>query len=144
MSGITTSISATISPMPNIDVMASNIRFWVKNNAEGVMLQGGYQGPAEFDELKCWVTSKLLWDPHTMKKQSFRILFWDIMGRPHPQLPSTNHFYRVFGKRIKRRWTLHRRVFATRWMRRFLQRTSWTRRRKSLPAQSIWLRTTPS
>jgi hypothetical protein len=43
--------------------MASNIRFWVKNNAEGVMLQGGYEGPAERDELKCWVTSKLLWDP---------------------------------------------------------------------------------
>jgi hypothetical protein len=52
-----------LAPMPNIDVMAANIRFWVKNNAEGVMLQGGYQGPAEDDELKCWVTSKLLWDP---------------------------------------------------------------------------------
>jgi hypothetical protein len=52
-----------LAPMPNIDVMAANIRFWVKNHAEGVMLQGGYEGPAERDELKCWVTSKLLWDP---------------------------------------------------------------------------------
>lgn len=52
-----------LAPMPNIDVMAANIRFWVKNKAEGVMLQGGYQGPAEQDELKSWVTSKLLWDP---------------------------------------------------------------------------------
>lgn len=52
-----------LAPMPNLDVIAANIRFWMKNHAEGVMLQGGYQGPAEDDELKCWVASKLLWDP---------------------------------------------------------------------------------
>ncbi len=52
-----------LAPMPNVDVMAANIRFWAKNNAEGVMLQGGYQGPAERDELKSWVTAKLLWNP---------------------------------------------------------------------------------
>ena len=52
-----------LAPMPNLDVMAANIRFWVKNNAEGVMLQGGYQGPAERDEMKSWVTAKLLWNP---------------------------------------------------------------------------------
>ena len=52
-----------LAPMPNLDIMASNIRFWIKNHAEGVMLQGGYQGPAEQDELKSWVTAKLLWNP---------------------------------------------------------------------------------
>ncbi len=52
-----------LAPMPNLDVMAANIRFWIKNQAEGVMLQGGYQGPAEQDQLKCWVTAKLLWNP---------------------------------------------------------------------------------
>ena len=52
-----------LAPMPNLDVMADNIRFWVANHAEGVMLQGGYQGPAEQDELKSWVTAKLLWNP---------------------------------------------------------------------------------
>ena len=52
-----------LAPMPNLDVMAANIRFWIQNRAEGVMLQGGYQGPAEQDQLKCWVTAKLLWDP---------------------------------------------------------------------------------
>jgi hypothetical protein len=52
-----------LAPMPNLDVMAANIRFWIKNRAEGVMLQGGYQGPAERDQLKCWVSAKLLWNP---------------------------------------------------------------------------------
>ena len=52
-----------LAPMPNVGVIASNIRFWVANNAEGVMTQGGYQGPAERDELKSWVIAKLMWNP---------------------------------------------------------------------------------
>jgi hypothetical protein len=52
-----------LAPMPNLDVIAANIRFWAKHKAEGVMLQGGYQGPADGDELKSWVAAKLLWDP---------------------------------------------------------------------------------
>ena len=32
-----------LAPMPNMDVIADNIRFWVENKAEGVMTQGGYQ-----------------------------------------------------------------------------------------------------
>lgn len=52
-----------LAPMPNLSVIAANIRFWMKNHAEGVMLQGGYQGPAEQDELKCWVSAKLMLDP---------------------------------------------------------------------------------
>jgi hypothetical protein len=52
-----------LAPMPNLDVMAANIRFWSQHHVEGVMLQGGYQGPAERDELKSWVAAKLLWNP---------------------------------------------------------------------------------
>lgn len=59
----TVNFSHYLAPMPNLDVIAANIRFWVRNKAEGVMLQGGYQGPAERDQLKCWVAAKLLWNP---------------------------------------------------------------------------------
>jgi hypothetical protein len=52
-----------LAPMPNMDVVADNIRFWVENNAIGVMTQGGYQGPAERDEMRSWVIAKLMWDP---------------------------------------------------------------------------------
>ncbi len=51
-----------LAPMPNVDVIASNIRFWAKHHAWGVMTQGGYQGAAERDELKSWVIAKLMWD----------------------------------------------------------------------------------
>ena len=75
-----------LAPMPNIDVMATNIRFWVKNNAEGVMLQGGYQGPAERDELKSWVTAKLLWDPTRDEKALVSDFIWGHFGAAAPML----------------------------------------------------------
>jgi hypothetical protein len=75
-----------LAPMPNIDVMAANIRFWAKNNAEGVMLQGGYQGPAERDELKSWVTAKLLWDPSRDEKALIADFIWGHYGAAAPLL----------------------------------------------------------
>ena len=53
-----------LAPMPNMDVMAENIRFYVENNAEGVMLQANYQtAGSERDWLRSWVAAKLLWNP---------------------------------------------------------------------------------
>jgi hypothetical protein len=75
-----------LAPMPNIDVMAANIRFWAQNNAEGVMLQGGYQGPAERDELKSWVTAKLLWDPSRDEKALVADFIWGHYGVAAPLL----------------------------------------------------------
>jgi hypothetical protein len=58
-----------LAPMPNVDVIAANIRYWAKNKAWGVMTQAGYQGMAERDELKSWVIAKLLWDPSLDEKE---------------------------------------------------------------------------
>ena len=52
-----------LAPMPNMDVIADNVRFWVDNHAVGVMTQGGYQSTTERDEMRSWVIAKLLWDP---------------------------------------------------------------------------------
>jgi hypothetical protein len=82
----TVNFSHYLAPMPNIDVMAANIRFWVKNHARGVMLQGGYQGPAERDELKCWVTSKLLWDPSRDEKALVDDFIWGHYGPAAPAI----------------------------------------------------------
>src|SRR5688500_14538875 len=51
-----------LAPMPNMDVIADNLRFWVANKAVGVMTQGGYQSTSERDELRSWVIAKLMWD----------------------------------------------------------------------------------
>jgi len=75
-----------LAPMPNLDVMAANIRFWITNHAEGVMLQGGYQGPAERDQLKCWVTAKLLWNPAWDEKALTRDFIQGHYGKAAPAL----------------------------------------------------------
>ena len=75
-----------LAPMPNVDVMAANIRFWVKNNAKGVMLQGGHQGPSDGDQMKAWVTSKLLLDPTRDEKALVQDFIWGHYGPAAPAL----------------------------------------------------------
>ena len=75
-----------LAPMPNLDVMVANIRFWITNQAEGVMLQGGYQGPAERDQLKCWVTAKLLWNPSWDEKALAHDFIQGHYGKAAPAL----------------------------------------------------------
>ncbi len=51
-------------PMPNWQVVTDSIRFFVKHNAKGVMLQGNYQSPGTADgPMRCWVWAKQLWNP---------------------------------------------------------------------------------
>ena len=51
-------------PMPNWQVVSDSIRFFVKNNAKGVMLQGAYQSAGGADgAMRSWVWAKQLWDP---------------------------------------------------------------------------------
>lgn len=75
-----------LAPMPNIDIMADNIRFWVKNHAEAVMLQGAYQGPGEQDQLKSWVTAKLLWNPDWDENALVRDFILGHYGKAAPAL----------------------------------------------------------
>ena len=59
-----TNFSHYLAPMPNMDVMAQNIKLFVKYNAEGVMPQASYQSRgSEREWLRSWVAAKLLWNP---------------------------------------------------------------------------------
>ena len=53
-----------MAPMPNMDVIAKNIRFLVDHNVEGIMTQGAAQGPgSEREYMRAWVIGKLMLDP---------------------------------------------------------------------------------
>jgi len=53
-----------LAPMPNMDAVADNIRFYVDHHTEGIMTQGDYQSPgAERDWQRSWIIAKLMWDP---------------------------------------------------------------------------------
>jgi hypothetical protein len=51
-------------PMPNMDLLAPSVDFYLEHNVTGIMMQAAYQGPGgEFAPLRSWVMAKLLWDP---------------------------------------------------------------------------------
>lgn len=75
-----------LAPVPNVDVMASNIRFFAENHVEGIMLQGAYQGPGDGDEMKSWVTSKVLWDPARDDKALVQDFLWGHYGAAAPAM----------------------------------------------------------
>jgi hypothetical protein len=87
-----------LAPMPNLDVMAANIRFWIKNKAFGVMLQGGYQSPAERDELKSWVCAKLMWDPRLNEQE---LIDDFIVGHYGPAAPAIAEYERLLAQTAK-------------------------------------------
>jgi hypothetical protein len=93
-----------LAPVPNIDVMADNIRFWVSNHVEGIMLQGCYQGPGDGDEMKAWVTSKLLWDPTRDEKALVQDFIWGHYGAAAPAMAEyedlRNGLRRTFAKEM--------------------------------------------
>lgn len=54
-----------VMPFPNFDVLAPNIRYFIKNNVKGIFEEGSTSvwGKTEFIELRSWVVAKLLWNP---------------------------------------------------------------------------------
>ncbi|MCP4643181.1 MAG: DUF4838 domain-containing protein, partial [bacterium] len=79
--------SHQIAPMPNMDTIASNIRFFVRNNAQGYMAQSNYEsGCAEREWMRCWVISKLLWDPNRDVWDLMQDFVWGYYGNAAPAI----------------------------------------------------------
>lgn len=52
-------------PHPNLHVLAENLRFFTDNNVKGIFEQGcGSPGGAELNDLRAYILSKAMWDPH--------------------------------------------------------------------------------
>lgn len=51
-------------PHPNIEIFAEDIRNWKQNGVKGVLIEGAaYNFAGDFNALRVWLLSKLLWDP---------------------------------------------------------------------------------
>lgn len=84
-----------LAPMPNMEVIAKNIRFFVDNNAEGVMTQGAYQSPgAERDWMRAWVIAKLLWNPALDVVELMQDFIWGHYGKSAPAIAEYNQLLR--------------------------------------------------
>lgn len=91
-----------LAPMPNMGVVAANIRFWIKNHAEGIMTQGAYQSPgAERDEMRSWVIAKLMWDP-ALDLDALTLDFtYGHYGKAAPAIAEYNELLRQSGEEHK-------------------------------------------
>ncbi len=75
-----------LAPMPNMGVIADNLRFWTENKAIGVLTQGGYQSTSERDEMRSWIIAKLMWDPSRDEKALEADFIAGHYGRAAPMM----------------------------------------------------------
>ncbi|MBS7617481.1 DUF4838 domain-containing protein [Candidatus Bathyarchaeota archaeon] len=63
----TTNFAHYLQPFPNLEVLQSNVRFFVKQGVKGLFEQGNYSpgGNGEMAPLRAYVLAKLLWNPET-------------------------------------------------------------------------------
>ncbi len=62
----TTNYSHYLAPFANFDILAENIKFFAENNVIGLYEEGNYssiESDGEFAELRCYMLSKLMWNP---------------------------------------------------------------------------------
>lgn len=88
-----------IAPWPNFQVLGPNIEAFRKNKAIGIYEEAQYQSNgAEFEEMKAWVTTKLLWNP-LLDTDSLAQVFID--GYYGKAAPMVMDYYRLCQSLIK-------------------------------------------
>lgn len=84
------------APMPNLDIVAANIRYFMAHNAKGIMEQGAYQSPgAERDLLRAWVFAKLMWDPSRDLDALTQDFIWGYFGKAAPAIAAYNELLKT-------------------------------------------------
>jgi len=59
-----TNFAHYLAPQPNLHVLGSNMRFFVRNKTVGIYPEGAHNARGtEMSELKSWILAKLEWDP---------------------------------------------------------------------------------
>lgn len=83
----TVNFSHYASPMPNWQVVSDSMRFFAKNGAKGVMLQGNYQTPGTADGyMRCWVWAKQMWDPSLDTRSLMKDFVFGYYGSAAPAI----------------------------------------------------------
>ncbi len=88
-----------LAPMPNMKVIASNIRFFVAHNGTGVMEQGAYQSSGgERELMRAWVIAKLLWDPSRDVDALMQDFIWGYYGQAAAAIAEYNRLLERTGR----------------------------------------------
>ncbi|MBQ7923178.1 MAG: DUF4838 domain-containing protein [Clostridia bacterium] len=65
-------------PFPNFETLRANIRYYVDHNVKYAFIQGNCNESGEFDELRCYLINKLLWDPY-MTEEEYQALIDEFL-----------------------------------------------------------------
>lgn len=77
----TVNFASFLAPMPNMQIVTEDIRFFLKYNAKGISLQGGYLCAGTADGImKSWVWAKQLWDPSLDTRSLIRDFTYGYFG----------------------------------------------------------------
>lgn len=78
-----------LTPYPNFNVLAENIRTFGNKGVMGLLEEGSYDSPwSEFSELRQWVISKLLWNPYANTDSLVKTFCTDYYGIAAPEVIS--------------------------------------------------------
>ena len=76
-----------IAPWPNFQVLGPNIETFRQHKAIGIFEEAQYQSPgAEFEELKSWVVTKLLWNPQQNTDSLVQVFVDAYYGKAAPKV----------------------------------------------------------
>ena len=88
-----------IAPWPNFQVLGPNIEAFRKNKAIGIYEEAQYQSNgAEFEEMKAWVTTKLLWNPLLDTDSLVQVFIDGYYGKAAPMVMD---YYRLCQSLVK-------------------------------------------
>ena len=65
----TTQFTNYLAPLPDVQLLADNIRFMAQHNVKGIFSQGSGDGYGELAELKSYIIAKLVWNPALDEKE---------------------------------------------------------------------------
>jgi hypothetical protein len=91
-----------MAPMPNMDVVAADIRFLAAHNVQGIMTQGAYQSVgAEREWQRSWIIAKLLWNPSYDLSALTQDFIYGYYGKAAPYIAEYDRLLAAQGIKFK-------------------------------------------
>ncbi len=97
-----TNYSHWLAPMPNIGVIAENIRFFTQNGVTGVMEEAvPHAGGAARGRMRAWVFAKLMWDTSRNEYDLMQDYIYGYYGKAAPDIAKYNDLLWKMGEKFK-------------------------------------------
>ncbi len=86
-------------PTPNMEVVASNIRYFIDQNATGIMEQANYKNKAlDREWMRSWVQAKLMWNPDLDLDLLINDFIDGFYGPAAPEMHEYNQMMKQLGR----------------------------------------------